>query len=135
MKRSPLKRKTPLKAKAPMRKRSRAKRTESRWRSQAYLAKVKAMPCCKCGGKADDPHHIIGIGNLSGMGLKAPDSYVIPVCRRCHDEIHARPELLPRQVKWLRETLAVTAGDNPELLAAMNWCDTVAVESTGADRD
>lgn len=41
-----------------------------------------------CGNQADDPHHIIGHG-LGGMGTKADDLFVIPLCRKCHSELHA----------------------------------------------
>ncbi|MGC9770931.1 hypothetical protein P4I21_26935, partial [Escherichia coli] len=41
-----------------------------------------------CGNQADDPHHIIGHG-LGGMGTKADDLFVIPLCRKCHNELHA----------------------------------------------
>ncbi|EEC7233544.1 DUF968 domain-containing protein [Escherichia coli] len=37
---------------------------------------------------AVDPHHIIGHG-LGGMGTKADDLFVIPLCRKCHSELHA----------------------------------------------
>lgn len=53
---------------------------------RAYMDWVKTLPCCGCGVPADDPHHITGIGK--GMGSKVPDYFVIPVCRKCHDEIH-----------------------------------------------
>lgn len=41
-----------------------------------------------CGNQADDPHHIIGHG-LGGMGTKADDLFVIPLCRGCHNKLHA----------------------------------------------
>ena len=58
------------------------------WRSKKYLAWVKTLPCCLCGCPSDDPHHVKGIGNLSGAGLKASDIYTMPLCRRCHNRIH-----------------------------------------------
>lgn len=53
-----------------------------------YTRWVKAQQCCGCGNQADDPHHITGRG-LGGMGMKASDLHVIPLCRRCHDDLHA----------------------------------------------
>lgn len=123
MKRSAIQRKTPLKAtsslkaKAPM-KRSRPKKAsqkpakaDSRWRSRKYLDWVKAQPCVICGAPADDPHHLVGLGGLSGMGLTAPDQYVMPVCRFHHDEIHRTPELWPHQWEWITRTLAKAIED------------------------
>ncbi len=53
-----------------------------------YTRWVKTQKCMVCGNQADDPHHIIGHG-LGGMGTKADDLFVIPLCRECHDELHA----------------------------------------------
>ncbi|MGC6386550.1 DUF968 domain-containing protein [Ewingella sp. S1.OA.A_B6] len=59
-----------------------------RWESAKYTQWVKRQPCCGCGDQADDPHHITGNG-LGGMATKAHDLFVIPLCRRCHDALHA----------------------------------------------
>jgi len=75
------------------------------FRSRKYLDWVKRQPCVMCGAPADDPHHIIGTGGMSGMGRTAPDSMAIPVCRRHHDEIHRTPELWPQQWEWISRTL------------------------------
>ncbi|EES6428787.1 DUF968 domain-containing protein [Escherichia coli] len=53
-----------------------------------YTRWVKTQKCMTCGHQADDPHHIIGHG-LGGMGTKADDLFVIPLCRKCHNELHA----------------------------------------------
>ncbi|WP_149015480.1 DUF968 domain-containing protein [Escherichia coli] len=45
-------------------------------------------PCACCGKPADDPHHLIGHGQ-GGMGTKAHDLFVLPLCRKHHDELHA----------------------------------------------
>lgn len=37
---------------------------------------------------ANDPHHLIGHGQ-GGMGTKAHDLFVIPLCRAHHDALHA----------------------------------------------
>lgn len=110
MKRSQLARKTPLTARKPM-KRAHKKRIEShkkdcRWRSKRYLAFVRSLPCCFCAQPADDAHHIIGIGyGLSGMGLTAPDSYAMSLCRPHHAAVHASPDLQQQQPDWLRCTI------------------------------
>ncbi|AIJ10549.1 DUF968 domain-containing protein [Edwardsiella anguillarum] len=60
-----------------------------RWESGKYTRWVKTQPCCGCGNPADDPHHIINSGlGLGGIGTKTHDLFVIPLCRRCHDELH-----------------------------------------------
>ncbi|MEB5920925.1 DUF968 domain-containing protein [Franconibacter daqui] len=85
-----------------------------RWENPNYTRWVKQQPCACCGKPADDPHHIIGYG-MSGMGTKAHDLFVIPLCRAHHDELHAdtvafekkygtQPELL---LKTLDRTLAI----------------------------
>ena len=53
-----------------------------------YTCWVKTQKCMTCGNQADDPHHIMGHG-LGGMGTKADDLFVIPLCRKCHSELHA----------------------------------------------
>ncbi|EFE8014503.1 DUF968 domain-containing protein, partial [Escherichia coli] len=53
-----------------------------------YTRWVKTQKCMTCGNQADDPHHIIGYG-LGGMGTKTDDLFVIPLCRKCHNELHA----------------------------------------------
>ncbi|ENU7022971.1 DUF968 domain-containing protein [Escherichia coli] len=53
-----------------------------------YTRWVKTQKCMTCGNQADDPHHIIGHG-LGGMGTKVDDLFVIPLCRKCHNELHA----------------------------------------------
>ncbi|EOK2419175.1 DUF968 domain-containing protein [Escherichia coli] len=53
-----------------------------------YTRWVKTQKCMTCGNQADDPHHITGHG-LGGMGTKADDLFVIPLCRKCHNELHA----------------------------------------------
>ncbi|MCU5775208.1 DUF968 domain-containing protein [Winslowiella arboricola] len=59
-----------------------------RWANDTYTRWVKAQPCACCGKQADDPHHIIGHGQ-GGMGTKAHDLFVLPLCRQHHDELHA----------------------------------------------
>lgn len=61
-----------------------------RWVNEKYTRWVKAQPCVCCNKPADDPHHLIGHGQ-GGMGTKAHDLFVIPLCREHHDELHADP--------------------------------------------
>ncbi|HAH8699308.1 TPA: DUF968 domain-containing protein, partial [Escherichia coli] len=59
-----------------------------RWVKEKYTRWVKTQPCACCGMPADDPHHLIGHGQ-GGMGTKAHDLFVLPLCRKHHDELHA----------------------------------------------
>ncbi|QQN37880.1 DUF968 domain-containing protein (plasmid) [Rahnella aceris] len=59
-----------------------------RYENTKYTQWVKRQPCCGCGNGSDDPHHITGNG-FGGMATKAHDLFVIPLCRRCHDKLHA----------------------------------------------
>ena len=59
-----------------------------RYENTKYTQWVKRQPCCACGNGSDDPHHITGNG-FGGMATKAHDLFVIPLCRRCHDSLHA----------------------------------------------
>ena len=56
--------------------------------NEKYTRWVKTQPCACCGKPADDPHHLIGHGQ-GGMGTKAHDLFVLPLCRKHHDELHA----------------------------------------------
>ncbi|TNV14926.1 DUF968 domain-containing protein [Buttiauxella sp. B2] len=59
-----------------------------RWESMKYTRWAKSEKCACCDNPADDPHHLIGYGQ-GGMATKAHDLFVIPLCRRHHDELHA----------------------------------------------
>ncbi|EKY1907504.1 DUF968 domain-containing protein [Cronobacter sakazakii] len=61
-----------------------------RWENPKYTRWVKQQPCACCNLQADDPHHLIGHGQ-GGMGTKAHDLFVLPLCRRHHDELHRDP--------------------------------------------
>ncbi|MDR9873528.1 DUF968 domain-containing protein, partial [Enterobacter hormaechei subsp. xiangfangensis] len=61
-----------------------------RWENEKYTRWVKSQQCSCCNNPADDPHHLIGHGQ-GGMGTKAHDLFVIPLCRAHHDELHADP--------------------------------------------
>ena len=104
-----LNRKTPLSARKPMqkarRKPSKAAQKDTRWRSEAYLAWVRSLPCCVCGATTGiAAHHLVGMWQVSGMGLKAPDSFAMPACdpiyghgRDCHQQIHRLKALRRRR--------------------------------------
>lgn len=115
---SVLKRKTPLRAASPAKRKPVQRATKSvqrgckegRFRSPAYLAFVRTLPCCVCGSPANAAHHLIGLWNVSGMGLKAPDSMCMPVCDgpgdTCHRRIHSEAYLKWQQPIFLIETIS-----------------------------
>lgn len=123
MKRTPLARKTELKAKKPIARSPIAKRRkraqhakhakDCRWRSEQYLAWVRTQPCVVCGATGGNAaHHMIAMYQLSGMGLKAPDSMAMPACdpaagsfNDCHQQIHRLKALRDQQPAFLRTTL------------------------------
>ena len=75
---------------------------DSPWRDKNYLAWVKTLPCAHCKAPADDAHHI-KITGVGGRGLTAPDFAAMPLCRRCHDDVHKEPTFYP-QTRWMIET-------------------------------
>ncbi|OSN08372.1 hypothetical protein AU510_04395 [Lonsdalea britannica] len=87
-----------------------------RWESEQYTRWVKTQECSGCRRPADDPHHIINQG-LSGTGTKPHDLFVIPLCRRCHDELHRDVEGWEREhgsqvellVRFLNRALGIGA--------------------------
>lgn len=78
-----------------------------------YTQWIKRQPCCGCGQTADDPHHIINHG-FGGTGTKACDLLVIPLCRVCHDRLHANAGEWEKhngsQLLWLARTLNRASG-------------------------
>ena len=77
------------------------------WRSQEYLAWVRTQQCTECPSQdtKSEAHHIIGVGGLSGMGMKAPDWATMAVCKRCHDAIHENPDRWDQQWEMIVRTL------------------------------
>lgn len=87
------------------RKKRRMGKPNPRWECRAYLDWVKTQPCMMTGLPADDPHHIIGVGGLSGMALTAPDWAAMPLTRGAHDQIGEDSELWAQQWEWVARTL------------------------------
>nr|WP_067285763.1 DUF968 domain-containing protein [Marinobacterium profundum] len=79
------------------------------YRSTAYIKHLKAMRCICCNGSGGDPHHVIGLPwGLSGMGMTAPDSFAMPMCRGHHSEVHRDVDMQQQQPEWLLWTLQMT---------------------------
>ena len=77
---------------------------EERWHSRDYEKFVASLPCCICGGESE-VHHIRGLGNFSGAGLKADSILTMPLCHACHMAMHSDPELWESQCEFICRTV------------------------------
>jgi len=66
------------------------------YRSPAYLAFVRTLPCVVCGVKGTEAHHHGG-----GMGLKGSDLQTVSLCRVHHAEHHH----FGKETFWKRHNL------------------------------
>ena len=76
-----------------------------RWHSKKYEAFVRSLPCANCGRPESVVHHIKGIGNFSGAGLKADSILAMPLCEACHEAMHLRPWLWDNQYEFICRTV------------------------------
>lgn len=78
------------------------------YRNKKYLKWVSEQPCvlpgCQRPGPSD-PHHIKGVGHMSGAGMKAPDTFVMPLCHTHHIAMGNKPEMWPDQWEYVARTL------------------------------
>lgn len=76
-------------------------------RSKKYRDWVAEQPCMLCqASPAGDCHHGISLGyGEGGIGTKACDTLSLPLCRPCHQEMHANPELWADQWHFIAKTL------------------------------
>jgi hypothetical protein len=60
---------------------------QKRLRDEAYLARVRELPCCACSQQQTETeaHHRTG----AGLGIKASDYETMPLCVLCHRVFHA----------------------------------------------
>jgi hypothetical protein len=68
----------------------RGKRRPNLRRADDHRRWVKLLPCLGCGARPpSDPAHLrfnMAAESLKpGTGLKPPDSWIVPLCRACHD--------------------------------------------------
>ncbi len=110
----PLRRKSPLLRTKRLRAKP-ARRVAARAALRPYVAWVRTLACISCGheGPSDAAHMPVG---PRGVGLKAPDTSVVPLCRACHlhtDGHTNRP--MPRDMRrelakcWVEKTQAAWA--------------------------
>jgi len=57
------------------------------WRSPAYRKEIRSLWCLTCGTGAEEAHHVREMLPRS-MGVRVSDEYVVPLCRKCHVELH-----------------------------------------------
>lgn len=55
--------------------------------SPTHLKRVRLLPCLVCGSPNTEAHHLLR-GVVRGMGRRADDSKVIPLCSRHHRDLH-----------------------------------------------
>jgi hypothetical protein len=82
------------------------------WESPAYRAHVRAsFPCLRCQKPAEHAHHIRECFPRT-MGRRISDKYVVPLCQRCHTELHARSSTF-----WTDRHI--------QPAALLTWCESV----------
>jgi hypothetical protein len=54
------------------------------YRSEAYLALVRSLPCAQCGAKPSEAAHSNLLIHGKGRSIKASDAATFPLCRPCH---------------------------------------------------
>lgn len=84
-----------------------------------YRDFVRSLPCASCGAPGpSDGHHAIDVGLYPGMGRKAPDVLLMPLCRGCHNKLHQGNErliqaqplmIIQTQIKAVRSLQAIEA--------------------------
>ena len=81
----------------------------ARIKSKAYLKWVASLPCmnCKIEGDTIVAHHLKGRhAPLSGgVGYKADDWLTMPLCFKCHIEMHDSGYLKDWQAEFILKTL------------------------------
>lgn len=85
MKRSRLERRTPPPRGGRIKPKKRsAKEFRRIYGSVARVQWIAARPCVGCGRGPCEGHHIAN----DGISRKAHHSLIVPLCERCHDELH-----------------------------------------------
>lgn len=76
------------------------------------LAQIRQLPCCQCLAPPPSQACHANWGEFGkGMGIKADDSYTIPLCDRCHKELDTYQGRSREQAKaWFLGKLAFVNG-------------------------
>ena len=65
-------------------KRLRSLGAEGKIRNDEWLARVKLLRCVVCSNESSECHHFVP----AYQGMRCSDYLVVPVCRKCHTDIH-----------------------------------------------
>ena len=65
-----------------------ARMKPKRLHDRKHLDYVAEKPCCCCGGFPVEVHHLLKADPKRGMGRKAGDNFVVPLCPFCHRMVH-----------------------------------------------
>lgn len=68
-------------------------------RDESYLAHIRTLPCIICGKQHRSEAHHIRDTRTSGMAIKSPDVYALPLCHDCHMNI-AHGTGFEEAMKW-----------------------------------
>ena len=52
-----------------------------------HLALLRQLPCCRCWSYAPNEVHHLKQTGARGAGMKSPDRFGVPLCRRCHQAV------------------------------------------------
>ena len=78
-------------------------------RDRNRLAQIRKLPCVVCGRSPVDAAHSNQSGHGKGMGLKACDSKIIPLCRNHHVEYDQLQKMnRSESVEWFGRMLEKT---------------------------
>ncbi len=82
------------------------------WASKAYRDYVRAeFPCLTCRRPTEHTHHIRECLPRT-MGVRVSDKFIVPLCERCHTQLHAGSRTF-----WAERHI------QPEAL--LTWCESV----------
>ncbi len=82
--------------------RTKTKKPKSRAHRQdeGHLAFIRTLPCLTCRSDgACDPHHLLSVPGSRGTALKAEDWHTVPLCRACHNRLHAEA-VADTELQW-----------------------------------
>lgn len=97
-------------------KRTKDPRAEREGNDEKHLRAIRKCPCCipGCNVVGVDPHHLKCIPGTRGTALRAPDQFVVPLCRAHHDDVERIGSR--NEVKWFSDR-----GIDPVNLADALW--------------
>ena len=55
-------------------------------RSPGRLAEIRKLPCVRCGNPNSQAAHSNSAKHGKGRGIKADDSFTVPLCHVCHSD-------------------------------------------------